>query len=47
MKGKSPFLLIGFVFGRALAETAQKPPVRRHFKASKWAIHRFTDTAIP
>jgi 2-iminobutanoate/2-iminopropanoate deaminase len=40
MKGKSLFLLIGFVLGTALAGTAQKPPVRRHFKASNPSLER-------
>jgi 2-iminobutanoate/2-iminopropanoate deaminase len=40
MKGKSLLLLIGFVLGAALAGTAQKPPVRRHFKASNPALEK-------
>jgi 2-iminobutanoate/2-iminopropanoate deaminase len=40
MKGKSFSLLIGFVMGTALAGTAQKPPVRRYFKASNPPVER-------
>jgi 2-iminobutanoate/2-iminopropanoate deaminase len=40
MKGKSFFLLIGFVLGAALAGTAQKTPVRRHFKASNPSLEK-------
>src|ERR1700680_1430361 len=40
MKGKSLFLLIGFVMGAALAGTAQKPPVRRYFKASNPTLEK-------
>jgi 2-iminobutanoate/2-iminopropanoate deaminase len=40
MKGKSLFLLIGFVLGTALAGTAQKPPARRLFKASNPSLEK-------
>ncbi len=40
MKGKSLSLLIGFVMGTAFAGTAQKPPVRPHFKASNPSLER-------
>lgn len=40
MKSKSLSLLIGFVVGTALAGTAQKPPVRRHFKASNPSLEK-------
>ena len=40
MKGKSLFLLIGLVMGAALAGTAQKPPVRRYFKASNPSLEK-------
>jgi 2-iminobutanoate/2-iminopropanoate deaminase len=40
MKGKSLSLLIGFVMGTALAGTAQKAPVRRHFKATNPSLER-------
>jgi 2-iminobutanoate/2-iminopropanoate deaminase len=40
MKGKSLSLLIGFVMGTALAGTAQKPPVRRYFKASNPSLEQ-------
>ena len=40
MKSKSLSLLIGFVIGTAVAGTAQKPPVRRHFKASNPSLEK-------
>src|SRR6202162_5044670 len=40
MKVKSLSLLIGFVMGAALVGTAQKPPERRHFKASNPSLER-------
>jgi 2-iminobutanoate/2-iminopropanoate deaminase len=40
MKGKSLTLLIGFVMGTALAGTAQKLPVRRHFKANNPSLEK-------
>jgi 2-iminobutanoate/2-iminopropanoate deaminase len=40
MRGKSLSLLIGFVMGTALAGTAQKPPVWRHFKASNPSLEK-------
>jgi len=40
MKGKSLFLLIGFVMGAALTGIAQKPPVRRYFKASNPSLEK-------
>jgi 2-iminobutanoate/2-iminopropanoate deaminase len=40
MKGKSLSLLIGFVMGTAFAGTAQKPPVRRYFRASNPSLEQ-------
>jgi 2-iminobutanoate/2-iminopropanoate deaminase len=40
MKSKSIFLLIGLVMGAALAGTAQRPPIRRYFKASNPLLER-------
>ena|ERR1700726_610153 len=40
MRGKSLFLLIGFIMGAALAGTAQKLPERRYFKASNPSLEQ-------
>jgi 2-iminobutanoate/2-iminopropanoate deaminase len=40
MRGKSLFLLIGFIMGAALAGTAQNLPERRYFKASNPSLEQ-------